>query len=360
MPYPYDNQYQISPEQRRGLLIGSMLAGGIGGLAGKARGNDTLSSMVQGVGSGVMGYGGGLMGLQDYQSKVLNDILKQKGYEIEEKRNEAMIPFYESQSRQNDAMSDYYTAMSNQKATATKEFNTPGDLDTFLASKAGRFGLDYGKAEDRMKMLQLFGSQNTGLSRQYNKWKPSLAPSIYNVIPGYQTPEGQPKTYNARIGIPDKQPPLQKTPSDTDVKFERDYTTADALLDEFEAAFKANKDSLSQNATERITEYPSREVGKALQTEAGAGLKNLESLRIAIMPKMIRALGEVGTLTDADIARANQAIPSINDTEAVRVKGFQQIRDLIKEIHARGKRQENIIPGEKPIVKPPLSAFESK
>ena len=53
MPYPYDN-YQISPEQRKGLLIGSMLAGGLGYGAGRA-GNDNLSSIVQGLGSGVIG-----------------------------------------------------------------------------------------------------------------------------------------------------------------------------------------------------------------------------------------------------------------------------------------------------------------
>ena len=108
MPYPYNNGYQISPEQRKGLLIGSMLAGGLGYGAGRARGNDNLSSIVQGLGSGVMGYGGGIMGLQEYQSKVLGDVLNQKQMDLQTEKEAYMKPYYES-------MGDYYKSMGSAK-----------------------------------------------------------------------------------------------------------------------------------------------------------------------------------------------------------------------------------------------------
>ena len=336
MPYNYNDprQYQFKPTK------GQHVASGIGALIAAAlaatQGQNTGDAMARAAAGAVSGYGGGMSAANQEYEDMFNRTLARDKFGFDQQQYE------ESEKPYRKAMTGWY----NQRDTGQKEFNTPGDLDTFLASKAGRFGLDYSNNADRMKMLQLFGRQDTGLSREYNQWKPSLAPSIYNVIPGYQTPEGQPKTYDMRKGITSKESSLQKTPSEADVKFERDYTTADALLDELESSFEANKDALPQDATERITEYPSRQVGKALQTESGVGLKNLESLRIAIMPKMIRALGEVGTLTDADINRVNQAIPTINDVESVRKNGFQQIRNLIKEVNMRGKRQENVIPNK--------------
>ena len=113
MPYPYDN-YQISPEQRKGLLIGSMLAGGLGYGAGRA-GNDNLSSIVQGLGSGVMGYGGGVMGLQEFQSKVLGDVLKQKQIDLQTEQQGYMKPFYESEAEKNRELGGYYKSMGNAK-----------------------------------------------------------------------------------------------------------------------------------------------------------------------------------------------------------------------------------------------------
>ena len=87
-----------------------MLVGGLGYGAGRARGNDNLSSIVQGLGSGVMGYGGGIMGLQEYQSKVLGDVLKQKQIDLQTEQQGYMKPFYESEAEKNRGLGEYYNA----------------------------------------------------------------------------------------------------------------------------------------------------------------------------------------------------------------------------------------------------------
>jgi hypothetical protein len=69
-------------------------------------------------------------------------------------------------------------------------------------------------------------------------------------------------------------------------------------------------------------------------------LASVKALIQASESKMIRALGEVGTLTDRDVARAEAAMPTINDTKAVRDKKFQQLRGLLGEIYERGKRYD--------------------
>lgn len=69
------------------------------------------------------------------------------------------------------------------KGMKEKEFNIPGDLDSFLAGKAGQYNIDYSIPQGRMTMLKLYGDNNTGLMKEFQAWKPSLAPNIVNVVP---------------------------------------------------------------------------------------------------------------------------------------------------------------------------------
>lgn len=134
-----------------------------------------------------------------------------------------------------------------------------------------------------------------------------------------------------------------KIPTDTDVKFEREFTSANALLDTLEKKFEENKGILPTGAYDRIVGYPER-MAKQI-TQIDPGLSSLNALREATLSKIIRSLGEVGTLTDLDIKRASNAMPTINDTADVRTQKFQQLKELISEINTRGRRQEKLLPG---------------
>jgi hypothetical protein len=86
------------------------------------------------------------------------------------------------------------------------EFNTPGDLDTFLAGVAGKFNQDYSMPQGRMAMLKLFGDQSNGLRDEFQKWKTSIAPQLFNQIP---TSEGYVPA-NVRTGVIGKSVSVEK------------------------------------------------------------------------------------------------------------------------------------------------------
>ena len=67
------------------------------------------------------------------------------------------------------------------KANTEKEFNIPGDLDSFLAAKAGGFKFDYSTPEGRMGMLKLYGLVPE-MAKEFQAWKRDMAPPIYNAV----------------------------------------------------------------------------------------------------------------------------------------------------------------------------------
>ncbi len=171
------------------------------------------------------------------------------------------------------------------------------------------------------------------------------------IVPGYQTPSGQPTTYNAR-GTPGAiSGDLQKTPSEADIKEARTKTTMDAVIDEFEKSFGMTNDgvttiidpknpinnALPATAGGRVAGYPGRAISTFTQSDPSLTLA--DKLSKGFLAKFARAAGEVGTLTDQDIGRAKQLVPSINDVPEVRAGKMTKIRALATEIYERGKRQ---------------------
>ena len=134
-----------------------------------------------------------------------------------------------------------------------------------------------------------------------------------------------------------------------DIEFSRAFNSASAIIDELKTAFKGSSSELPTGAGSRIVGYPMRKAEAFLQTNPK--LAALDSLSSATLSKLSRALGEVGVLTDQDIARAAKAVPTINDTPMVREQKFKQLEGLLKEIHDRGRRN---IPTGINIGKDPL------
>jgi hypothetical protein len=88
-----------------------------------------------------------------------------------------------------------------------------------------------------------------------------------------------------------------------------------------------------------ITGAPAR-IAK-VKTQSDPNLVLADSLATGFLAKFARAAGEVGVLTDQDIARAKPLTYSIHDTPEVREKKKNAIKGLFQEIYERGKRQEN-------------------
>lgn len=70
-----------------------------------------------------------------------------------------------------------------------------------------------------------------------------------------------------------------------------------------------------------------RQVGAAIGTDQKAKVYN--DLRKGFASNMIRAFGEVGTLTDVDINRALGLIPSLGDTQFEAARKLQEMRSLL-------------------------------
>jgi hypothetical protein len=173
-------------------------------------------------------------------------------------------------------------------------------------------------------------------------------PPIYSPFPGYQMPGGAPAVIDARKGEikPASGPPVQKTPSESDVSEARKFQAVDAVIEETDRAFKVAEKSLPKDSYGRIMGYPAR-VGGVL-TQSDPNLAYADSLSKGFLAKYARAVGELGPLTEGDIARAEKLVPSIHDTAEVRKLKVKGQRDLYKEIYERSKRQANPLGGGQP------------
>jgi hypothetical protein len=231
------------------------------------------------------------------------------------------------------------------------EVNVSNEIDTILG---GMFPGYYRNEAVRESALAYYGTPEGAKEVQtaaakYNK---SKAPDIYNVVPGFQTQEGQPAAFNVRSGAMGGGTPLQKTPSESDIKEARTKTTMDAVIGEFEKSFGMTNDgvitsvdpknpinkTMPSGSVERVAGYPARAVSILAQSDPKLSLA--DKLSKGFLAKFARAAGEVGTLTDQDIGRAEQLVPSINDVPEVRAGKMTKIRALATEIYERGKRQE--------------------
>ena len=141
-------------------------------------------------------------------------------------------------------------------------------------------------------------------------------PPIYNVIQGYQTPEGQPVGYDVRKGKVLSNTPLQKTPSESDIGEVRKKVSIDAIIDEIDKAMTVADKELPKTPSERITQYPIRPV--KVWTQSSHNLAYAESVSKGFLAKFARAAGDVGTLNEGDIKRANELRITIHDTKTVR------------------------------------------
>ncbi|MFZ5989423.1 MAG: hypothetical protein ACOYWZ_20195 [Bacillota bacterium] len=169
-------------------------------------------------------------------------------------------------------------------------------------------------------------------------------PPAYIVMPGYQTIEGQPLILNSRTGkweVRKTDVPIEKIPTETDITFERNYTAATALIDALEKKYKIVEKKMAKTWTERITKYPQIKAEILLQSDKD--FTTTKSLTEATLSKLIRSLGEVGTLTDQDVDRARKSTPSPTDTIEVKDLKIQDLRDLTKEIFERGRRQRTVL-----------------
>ena len=136
--------------------------------------------------------------------------------------------------------------------------------------------------------------------------------------------------------IPGTEGLLPKQPLESDVKFQREYLSSKALLDTLKNKFKESEKYLPKTPADRFFGYPAR-VG-AIKLQTNPALASLEAAKEATLSKIIRALGETGQLTDRDVERAKNAMPTINDTEDVRNEKFATLDTLMEEVFNRGKR----------------------
>lgn len=401
MSYPYDYNYQninyMQPQDNRGLLYGSLIAAALSAAAGR----NTGDSVLKGLAGGVAGYGTGVKGAQNYYSQLIIDQLsqaKQREYEETEKpykQSETELNKKYMQNVDEDNARAYQQLIQDQldrpykmreerfKFKKLKAETQKAEAEALKVQQGDGFAV---KADEWLKMTpeqkQAYtemrnssASSSTGMSYfpLYQKMYPDMANKIgtpeanahfenfmakmsYNSMKGVDE-QGNPLYFSSKF--PESSIKTQQTtekpekglfvgakpiiPPEADVKFARDYTSATALIDTLQNKFTENEKYLPQDATERITKYPERFIGRMLQTNPN--LASVDALRTATLPKLIRALGEVGTLTDMDIQRADKAMPTINDIKEVRDRKFNQLRGLISEIYSRGKRQENVIPG---------------
>ena len=224
-----------------------------------------------------------------------------------------------------------------------KEVNVANDLETFLSRRYPGF---YTDKSIRAKALQDYGT-NPKLAKEFDahliKMAQAKAPPIYNVLPGYQSPEGKPVPFNVRSGSMPSE--LQKTPSESDVSAARTKETITAIIDEIDSAFDRAGKSLPRNATERVSGYATR-LAK-LKTQTDPNLVLADSLSQGFLAKFARAAGEVGVLTDQDIERARKLAVNIHDTPEVRKGKLSGIKNLFNEIYERGKRQQSPLGGGK-------------
>jgi hypothetical protein len=168
---------------------------------------------------------------------------------------------------------------------------------------------------------------------------------IFQVIPGYQTPSGQPAKTSLRT--PDVPPDLQKTPSEADIKEARTFTGVSAVIDEIDRAFKEAERALPKDEVDRVVGYAGRVA--AVKTQTDPKLVTANAMAESFLAKFARAAGEVGTLTDQDVARAKPLVYSIHDTPAVRQDKSDKLKALYREIFERGKRQENPLGPNNPV-----------
>lgn len=358
MPFDYNTipKNYLDKNDKIGLLIGTLLAGGMGAASG-FKGENPL---VRGIASASYGFGAGANALQDNYSKMINDAMRRQQQEYE-------------QNMQNDTLNlrkreqDF---AENMQFPETQKVNT-ARINAWNTPKTPEWKQKIDWANASPENLRMFN--NTQISQKntgtYNDFKTLYADKLQGVSLTEQL-----KLYkeeylpmirgSSMIGFDERNKPIfarsggggslnteekfegnikPKTPSESDIKFERDYTSAIALIDELENKFKSISTSLPKTATERITGYPIRQYGKIMQINPD--LVAVDAMRAATLPKLIRALGEVGTLTDADIKRASEAMPTTNDIDEVRTQKFGQLRNLIGEINSRGKRQQYLLPG---------------
>ena len=217
-----------------------------------------------------------------------------------------------------------------------KEVNVANEIDTVLG---GMFPGYYTDPAKRQQALAYYSTPegSKAVQSKAQQYAQGKAAPIYNIMPGYQSPEGQPVTVNVRSGkIPQG---LQKTPSESDVSAARTKGTITAIIDEIDSAFDRAEKSLPSNATERVSGYATR-IAK-LKTQSDPNLVLADSLSQGFLAKFARAAGEVGVLTDRDIERAQKLAVNIHDTPQVRKGKLNGIKSLFNEIYERGKRQEN-------------------
>ena len=184
-----------------------------------------------------------------------------------------------------------------------------------------------------------------GVKRKPYKMTKQLKPIIeaaplYQIIPGYQTPQGQPVPFSLRTGKPSVGGGLQKTPSESDVTEARKMTKVIALFDTMDKAFEQAKKSLPTSTLERIAGWPLRKIKVASQSDPELAMAhNLSEGMLSQWARNVQ--GETGVLTDQDTARARPLIWNINDTPKVRELKKQSLYALTLEIYNRGKRQQN-------------------
>ena len=223
-----------------------------------------------------------------------------------------------------------------------KEANMPPAYDLVGTKYLGN---KYQTPEGRAEFANMYASnpqiqkEVTEKIREESGARYSGLPPIYNVVPGYQTTEGQPAILNVRKGQIQGGQPLQKTPSEGDVSEVRKKVAIDTVIEEIDKAFDSAETSLPQSPTGRIIGYPTR-AGKVM-TQADSKLVLADSLSAGFLAKFARAAGEVGTMTEGDIDRARKLIPTIHDTKEVRKGKLRQAKELYNEIYQRGKRQQN-------------------
>lgn len=83
-----------------------------------------------------------------------------------------------------------------------KEFNMPSNLDEILPPIASKYGINMTTPKGRMDAYNLYATNPEVQQAYQTEWdrRRTTAPPIYNVIPGYETPSGQPGVIAGRTG----------------------------------------------------------------------------------------------------------------------------------------------------------------
>ena len=196
MPTPYEmrtppQRYPLDKNDKLGLLIGTLLSGG---LAAAGSRNTGESPWLRGVAGGVAGFGGGANHIQDNYSKMLDDYLKGEGMDFRNRQFGQQVKEYEeSEKPTRESQGRWYDSMAR-----NTDFDNQMAFDKMIqgrlnAEKDNRFNTKMNQLEMRKKKNEVVNSRLGKRDSEGRPW--------YQYTRDLETPEGtMAEVFDARKG----------------------------------------------------------------------------------------------------------------------------------------------------------------